>query len=169
MNGEKKTCCFFGHRKIAKAESLKTKVYEIMEDLILNKCVDTFLMGSRSEFDSLCREILSELKEKYPHIKRIYVRGEYPEINESYEEYLLKNCEQTYFPKRAENAGKAVYIQRNYEMIDKSQYCIVYYNENYTPPKRKKNLFDCQPKSGTKLACDYAVKKKKTVINAQNE
>ena len=73
MNEEKKTCCFFGHRKIEKTESLKTKVYEIMEDLILNKCVDTFLMGSRSEFDRLCRENLSVLKEKYPHIKRIYL------------------------------------------------------------------------------------------------
>lgn len=44
----------------------------------------------------------------------------------------------------------------------------MYYNENYLPPKRKKSkrdLFDCQPKSGTKVAYDYAVKKKKHIIN----
>ena len=32
---------------------------------------DTFLFGSRSKFDTLCREVVTELKEQYPHIKRI--------------------------------------------------------------------------------------------------
>ena len=65
MNEERKTCCFFGHRKIAEADSLKIKVYEVMENLILHNNVDTFLMGSKSEFDRLCRKVVSELKEKY--------------------------------------------------------------------------------------------------------
>ena len=93
MDTINKTCCFFGHRKITGAEDLEIKIYEIMEKLILQNGVDTFLMGSKSEFDRLCRKVVSRLKEKYPHIKRIYVRAEYPYINEDYESYLLESCE----------------------------------------------------------------------------
>ena len=168
INSKKNTCCFFGHRKIADAEMLWGRVYEVMEDLILHKNVDTFLMGSKSNFDALCRTVLSELKEKYPHIKRVYIRAEYPDINEDYKNYLLKSCEETYYPKRARNAGKAVYIERNFEMIDKSEYCIAYFKEDYLPPRRKnssRDLSDYQPKSGTAIAYRYAVKKKRTIIN----
>ena len=168
MNEEKKVCCFFGHRKISDADSLKIKVYETMENLILHNGVDTFLMGSTSEFDRLCRKVVSELKEKYTYIKRIYIRAEYPDINEDYENYLLESCEETYYPERARNAGKAVYVERNCEMIDKSDYCIAYFKDSYLPPRRKnsrRDLFDYQPKSGTGIAYKYAVQKKRTIIN----
>ena len=42
MNSENKICCFFGHRKINNSENLKTKVYEAVENLILNHGVKTF-------------------------------------------------------------------------------------------------------------------------------
>ena len=48
------TACFFGHRKIDETEELKNKLYEIIEKLIVNEKIDTFLFGSKSEFDSLC-------------------------------------------------------------------------------------------------------------------
>ena len=82
------TCCFFGHRKIAETDEIKAAVYEIVENLILYKNVDTFLFGSKSAFDTLCYNTVSKLKERYPHIKRIYVRAEYPYIDESYKLYL---------------------------------------------------------------------------------
>jgi len=53
-------------------------------------------------------------------------------------------------------------------MINHSKYCVVYYDENYLPPRRKtgrRDLFDYQPKSGTAVAYDYSVKKKKEIIN----
>ena len=74
------TCCFFGHRTINETEELKSKLIETIEKLIVEKQVDTFLFGSKSRFNSLCQETVTELKEKYPHIKRIYVRAEYPNI-----------------------------------------------------------------------------------------
>ena len=129
-------------------------------------------MGSKSEFDRLCIKVVSELKEKYTHIKRIYVRAEYEVISDSYEKYLLEDCEETYYPERATNAGKAVYVERNCEMIDKSEYCIVYYKDEYLPPRRKnsrRDLFDYQPKSGTGVAYKYAVQKKKEIINLVEE
>lgn len=168
MNGENKTCCFFGHRKISETNNLKTKLYEVIENLILYDDVNIFLFGSKSQFDTLCREIVSDLKQKHTHIKRIYVRAEYPDINDEYEKYLLEDFEETYYPPKIRNAGKAVYIERNCEMIDKSDICVVYFKNAYLPPKRKNsknNLFDYQPTSGTSLAYQYAVRKKKKIIN----
>lgn len=162
------TCCFFGHRKIDKTGNLAVRLQNTIEDLIVNKNVDTFLFGSKSQFDDLCLETVTSLKEKYPHIRRIYVRSGFAEIGESYTNYILRNYEETYFPEKVKGAGKAAYVQRNRDMIDKSGYCVVYYDENYAPPRRKnskKDLTDYQPKSGTKVAFDYAVTQKREIIN----
>ena len=68
-----KTCCFFGHRKINETEELKLKLLEIIEKLIVEKKVDTFLFGSKSRFNSLCLELVSEKKRKIPaHKTSIY-------------------------------------------------------------------------------------------------
>lgn len=44
---ERNTCCFFGHRKIDETEELKSKLIEIIEKLIVDEKVDTFLFGRR--------------------------------------------------------------------------------------------------------------------------
>ena len=160
-------CCFFGHRKIKETEELKEAVCNAVEDLITSKNVDTFYFGSKSDFDDFCHSIVTELKEKYPHIQRIYVRAEFPYIDDSYRNYLLERYEDTYYPERMVDAGKAAYVERNYEMINNSKYCIVYYDDSYAPPRRRnsrRDLTDYQPKSGTKVAYDYAIKKS-DVIN----
>ena len=98
------------------------------------------------------------------HINRVYVRSAFQHIPDWYEDSLLKHYEGTYFPEHMENAGKASYVERNQEMINHSKFCVVYYDENYLPPRCKnsrRDLFDYQPKSGTAVAYDYAVKKKK--------
>lgn len=153
---KEKTCCFFGHRTINETEKLKSKLIEIIEKLIVENSVDTFLFGSKSQFNSLCKETVTQIKEKYPHIKRIYVRAEYPYISEHYKNYLLENYEDTYYPEKILNSGRASYVERNCEMIDNSKYCIVYYDEENAPTTRK---------SGTKIALDYAIKKHKKILN----
>lgn len=47
------TYSFFGHRKIEKNEKLKSELKRVILELITEKNVDTFLFGSRSEFDEL--------------------------------------------------------------------------------------------------------------------
>ena len=149
------TCCFFGHRKISVTDRLKQTLYENIEKLITEKGVDTFLFGSKSQFDSLCLDTVTQIKDKYPHIKRIYVRAEFPYIDDSYKAYLLESYDDTYYPDKLLNAGRAVYVERNCEMIDKSAFCIVYYDESSSPTKRK---------SGTKSALDYACKLGKDIV-----
>ena len=168
MESKKRTCCFFGHRKINVTDELIRRLRETVEYLITEKKVDTFLFGSKSEFDDLCLNVVTELKNKHSHIKRIYVRAEFPYIDEDYTAYLLQSYEHTYYPERMINAGKAAYVECNCEMTDNSSYCVIYYDENYKPPRRrnrKRDVLDYQPSSGTKLAYDCAVKKNITVIN----
>ena len=148
------TCCVFGHRTINETQYLRTKITEVIEKLITDENVDTFLFGSKSRFNSLCYELVTNLKEKYPHIKRIYVRAEFPVINDDYKAYLLELYEDTFYPEKIKGSGRAAYVERNYEMINKSKYCIVYYDEANAPTTRK---------SGTRIALDYAVKQKRNI------
>ena len=148
-------CCFIGHRKIAVTKELETRLYSIIVNLILKENINTFLFGSKSCFNSLCYEKVSIAKEKYLSIKRVNVRAEYPIIDESYKKYLLERYEDTYYPENILKSGKAAYIKRNYYMIDKSDICVFYFDENNLPQNRK---------SGTKIALDYAIKKNKKII-----
>lgn len=149
------TCCFLGHRTINETEELKLKLNEIIEKLIVEKQVDTFLFGSKSRFNNLCYELVTEKKENYPWIKRVYIRAEFADIRESYERYLLGLYEETYYDERLRGAGRAVYVKRNYHMIDKSDVCVIYCDEAQFPTVRK---------SGAKIALDYAVRHQKHVI-----
>lgn len=150
-----KTCCFLGHREIEETDVLKTQVKSILGELIEKNQVDTFLFGSKSQFIRLCYDVVTELQKENPYIKRIYVRAEYPVISDSYKSYLLENYEATDYPAEVLGAGKAVYIKRNEAMIQRSQFCMIYFKEGYTPKGRK---------SGTMIAWDYAVKHKKTIF-----
>ena len=65
-------------------------------------------------------------------------------------------------------AGKASYVERNQAMINDSDLCVFYYDENYKVDERKyskRSFTTYQPKSGTWLAYDYAKQKKKEIIN----
>ncbi len=148
-------CCFIGHREVKDAEVIKERVKHIICALISNEGIDTFLFGSVGEFNRLCLEAVTEIKEEHPHIKRVYVRAEFPYINDSYKKYLLQSYDDTYFPEKIINAGSAVYVERNRIMIEESHYCVTYFNENET-----------KKKSGTRLACEFAKKHKKKIINA---
>ncbi|MBQ3081587.1 MAG: hypothetical protein IJC49_03960 [Clostridia bacterium] len=151
---ERNVCCFFGHRTIIETEELKSKVYEKIEELVTRERVDTFLFGSKGRFNELCYIIVSKIKEKHSHIKRVYVRAEYPIIDDDYKQYLLKLYENTYYPDKILGAGRAVYIKRNFDMIDNSSFCVVYYNDAQPLSDRR---------SGTKIALEYAVRKKKEI------
>ena len=172
-----KVCCFIGHRKIDKSVELTQKVRNVINDLIENKGVNTFLFGSRSEFDDLCHSIITELQKNNPQIKRIMYtcRSEYAvkkeekkDLEKSWSELLkrnitLKDYDGEMMSDRLWSAGKASYVERNQDMINASDYCVFYYNPQYLPPKRKyskRDVCEYQPKSGTQIAFDYANQRK---------
>ena len=82
--------CFIGHREIEITTKLKESITIFIENLIQKENAYIFLFGSRSEFDKLCYDIVTKLKEKYSYILRVYVRSSYENIDASYEKYLPK-------------------------------------------------------------------------------
>ena len=56
--------CFIGHRKIDNVDGLTAKLYDTVYELIANGA-DTFLFGSKSEFNSVCWNAVSALKQQY--------------------------------------------------------------------------------------------------------
>lgn len=177
-----KTVCFIGHRTVDNAEQVKTKLFDTLSALISNGA-DTFLFGSRSDFDTLCWEVVTELQEQFPHLKRISYNAPHEtaftskEERESCEKFFSQmtkrevhytDYEEAVSSTKSIKANKNAYIMRNQEMIDNSDVCVFYYNKDYLPPRRKaqnKFLPDYQPKSGTAIAYAYAVQKKKQIYN----
>ncbi len=177
-----KKCCFIGHRDVEITQELKERIKNSVENLIINENVKVYLFGSKSDFNNLCHIVVTELKEKYPDIKRIgytcrseaiILESERDEL-EKFFSYLqkrevhLKGYEEEFEHKTKYTSGKASYIERNQAMIDDSDYCLFYYDENYLPPTRKysKRSVGCyQPNSGTAAAYQYAKQKNKIIIN----
>ena len=167
-----KACSFFGHRDTPQTEELKEKVREIVERLIIEEGVDTFLFGSRSKFDELCHMVVTELKEKYPHIQRIaYLckhesgclagEGEKEQcrIKElTGRDVYVREFEDIKRSSRVNSAGRASYVERNYWMVDESDIIV------FKLLKHDMNL----NKSGTFFAHNYAKGKKKLLFIIEN-
>ncbi len=162
-----KACSFFGHRDTEQTEELKQKVRETVERLIVEEDVDTFLFGSRSKFDELCHMVVTELKEKYPHIQRIAYLCKHETACSVGAGMGLKQRikkltgRDVYVPEyedirksdRVNSAGRASYVERNQLIIDDSNIVVLYLIEN----KNKQ--------SGAKIASEYAQKKRKEIFN----
>ena len=140
-----KTCSFFGHRDTVQSEDLKQKVENIVERLIIEEEVDTFLFGSRSNFDELCHIVVTGLKEKYPYIRRIAYLCEHEsgclvgagtslrqKIKDltGHDSYVAE-YEEIKKSDRVNSAGRASYLERNQFMVNDSDYAIFYLDENF--------------------------------------
>lgn len=164
---KEKTCCFIGHRKIENRSEIQAKLQHILTELV-EQGVTKFIFGDHSQFDSLCYDTVTQLKEKHPEIQRIKYRKDYQEISDSVKKYFLEGFEDNICPDGVAKAGKASYVERNQAMISSSDVCIFYYNANYQPERRKeskRSISDYQPKSGTRLAYEFAESKSKKIIN----
>lgn len=166
-----KVCSFFGHRKIEETKELKIRLQSVIVNLIENEDVKVFLFGSKSDFDFLCHDIVTELKKAYPHIQRFAYtcksekctleseRAYWEEIYSFFKKrpVTLLGVEKEIEHKTKYSAGRASYVERNQAMINDSDFCVFYYNKNYIPTTKSK--------SGTKIAYEYAIRKKKKIIN----
>ena len=148
---------FIGHRKIEEGEELRQKLTDIITSLTGKEKADTFLFGSKSEFNDLCYEVVTELKNKYPHIRRIEVRASNEYLPQMYLDITLKFYEETVFPESVGGAGYRSYIKRNQAMIDMCDILVTYFDKDYQLPAGKT--------SGTMKAVEYALKKNKRIIN----
>ena len=141
---------FIGHSEVSNRDEVKQRLRDLLFAWIETENADTFLFGSRGDFNALGYEAVSELKNDFPHIRRVYVRAEF--------EYTTAEYEESFFPESVRNAGKAAYVKRNRVMIDMCDRLLVYFDENYAPQRRA---------SGTRIAVEYARQKRKPIYNVQ--
>ena len=163
-----KACSFFGHRDTPQTDELKQKVRETVERLIVEEGVDAFLFGSRSKFDELCHIVVTELKEKYPHIQRIAylckhesgcLVGEGAKMKQQIKQLTgrdvyVSEYEDIRKSDRVNSAGRATYVERNYWMIDDSCFVIIYCESAKIIPKSSRTL----------LAYNYSRQKGKNLV-----
>ena len=136
-------------------EKDKIELYSLFEDFVLNKGVGIFLFGGFGNFDDFCHEVVTDLKEKYTFIKRVYICEDYRFVarpskrpawlkDEDFEEF-------DYYAMRYTGFYQRIYF-RNLEIIEHSDFCVFYVDEN-------------RQNSGAGKALEYAKRKKKVLIN----
>lgn len=148
-----KSCSVFGHSKIDITDRLTQKLKQIFENLITVEKVRHFYFGGLGDFDNLCWQIVTELKEKHqditrtfclydPRHKRLVKRPKWLK-NEDFEEIIYLDLDYDYWYTR-------IYY-RNCEIINRSDF-VVFYVEH-------------SEQSGSCKALQYAKKQHKQIIN----
>lgn len=153
MNIDFKSCSCFGHSKIEITKEFEENLKSTFERLITKENVKYFYFGGFGMFDDLCHTIITELKNKYPDIYRIFCLSDprHQRLNkrpkwikdEDYEAIVYLDLSFDYWYTR-------IYF-RNCEMINKSDFVVFYVNHSQ--------------RSGAYKAMQYAIKKKKNIIN----
>lgn len=149
MSEENKICSVFGHRGICVTEELQNELSICFEKLIKDG-YSTFYFGGFGEFDDLCHKIITKLKIKYPHIRRVFILADPRYVNKK-SDYLTENYEESiYLDMDFDYWYSRIYF-RNVEMVKQSNF-IVFYAFN-------------KEKSGAYKILQYAKKAKKDYIN----
>ena len=178
-NDKKYSCTFIGHRDINTTKSFEKFLKDFIENLIISKGVKFFNFGMKGGFNSLCYDIVTNLQKKYTHIETIAYAclSEAPALksnvksNRILQKFLdnhgfgkLAIYDIVIYPARIQSAGKSSYVQRNYAMIDNSDYCVFFYQDEYVPKIKIRNGILHSKTSGTKIALKYATKKNKKIF-----
>ena len=163
--------CFIGHRRVEATEELCSALRGLLLELIREGATD-FLFGDHSQFNDLCYDAVTTLRQDYPQLCRVKLRTGDPELSDYAKRFFLDGYEDNICPAGVAAAGRAAYVERNQAMIRESDVCVFDYDPAYSPPRRrvsKHSVTDYQPQSGIALAYAYAVKSGKRVVNLRGE
>ena len=122
-----KACTFFGHHDCP--QEIKSKLCEVLIDLITNQAVDMFYVGNQGSFDWLVRSALKELVQEYPQINYAVVLERMPsKQNEDYPEDLSD----TMLPEGIEEVSPRFAISwRNKWMLRQSDFVVTYITHSW--------------------------------------
>lgn len=143
-----KCCTFFGHRSCP--PEIKSKLYHILEDLIVNQGVTVFYVGNQGSFDGMVRSVLRELSQQYPHITYAVVLAYLPSESKG-ELSQSQGYTDTIYPDGIETIPKRFAIDwRNRWLLKQADYVVTYITHSW---------------GGAARFADKAVKSSKQVIN----
>ena len=118
-------CTFFGHRDCP--ETIKTKLKEVLVNLITNHNVDMFYVGYQGQFDVYVHSELKKLKQEYPQINYAVVLAYMPGKKTEYDDYS-----DTMLPEGIESVHPQYAISwRNNWMLKQSDYVVTYITHSY--------------------------------------
>lgn len=115
-----KVCAFLGNATIWNTREVMDKIKLTAIDLIKNKGVDTFLVGTKGEFETLSHKMLEQIQCDYPDIKIMLVIAYAQDL-----EKCPYNFDDVYYPPKSELGYKRWSIaKRNEWIIDQTDYII---------------------------------------------
>ena len=107
-----KTCAFLGNATLFNVKETADKIRQAVEDLISHKQVDTFLVGTKGEFENLSHKIMEQIQFDYPNIKIMLVIAYVKDL-----ERCPYNFDDVYYPTEVELSNKRWSISRRNEWI----------------------------------------------------
>lgn len=134
---------FCGHSSVSDAEELKIWLIKVVESLI-NQGADKFYLGGYGAFDSISKQVVYELKQKYSSINSVLV---IPYLDRKYD---LNKYDYSIYPSLETVPKKFAISKRNEWMIQESDVVIAYVIHGF---------------GGASKTLEYAKRKKKYIIN----
>lgn len=114
------TCAFLGNATIFNVKETADKVKKAVVDLITQKQVDTFLVGTKGEFEILSHKMMEQIQCEYPDIKIMLVIAYVKDL-----ERCPYNFDDFYYPMKSEMGHKRWSIaKRNEWIIEQSDFII---------------------------------------------
>ena len=118
--GMSKTCAFLGNATIWNTREVMEKIKLTAIDLIKNKGVDTFLVGTKGNFETLSHKMMEQIQCDYPDIKIMLVIAYAQDL-----ERCPYNFDDIYYPTEVELSSKRWSISRRNEwIIEQTDYII---------------------------------------------
>lgn len=126
------TVTFFGHSNAP--TSMKSKLKEVLIELITTRGADQFYVGNNGSFDRMALSVLKELKEIYPGIEYCVVLAYLPKAvpDENTETEYHAEYANTEYPEGIELCPKkfAIYF-RNKWMLERADVVVTYVVRSY--------------------------------------
>ncbi len=120
-----KSCVLLGHHDCP--ESITQRLYDTIENIILQQNINAFYVGTHGNFDRLAYRVLCRLENKYP-IKINVVLAYLNTAKSSYYDYR-----KTVFPNVLENTpARYAIVKRNNYMVDIADCLICYVNNSHS-------------------------------------
>ena len=148
-------CTFFGHRDCP--ASIRPALRSVLLELIEEKGVSTFYVGSQGAFDALAASVLQELRTQYPHIRCRMVLAYFPRQQDAFPLETLP-------PEGIEAVPRRFAISwRNRWMLRQADYVVTYVTHGWggaaqfaaLAQRQGKFVYDLAPKSRAGGACGF--------------
>ena len=118
------TCTFFGHSQIHNYNEVISKLYDTVYELVEERGIRDFLVGSNGDFDRMALDVLRQISKSHKVSYSVVLA--YLNIAEHKKLYQF---EETVYPELLERTPKHYAIdKRNHWMTRKSEIAITYVN-----------------------------------------